>query len=112
MRCFFAVLHVCCKSCNIPQTCNTAYIPHLYDGLQSLHGKQGKKWSSKKERDDSLNAEVHQLQETLSKQQDYTQTLQTEVAQLSSACMDKSQEIGNQQAAIKQRKDNLTRCDR
>ncbi|DBB00026.1 hypothetical protein WJX77_003476 [Trebouxia sp. C0004] len=80
--------------------------------LQSLHGKQGKKWSSKKERDDSLNAEVQQLQQTLSKQQDYTQTLQTEVAQLSSACMDKSQEIGNQQAVIKQRKDNLTRCDR
>ena len=84
----------------------------MHDGLQSLHGKQGKKWTSRKERDDSLDAEVQQLQETLSKQQDYTQTLQAEVGQLSSACMDKSQEIGDQQAAIKQRKDNLTRCDR
>jgi len=96
---------------NFQQTCNTAYRP-LYDGSQSLHGKQGKRWSSRKERDDSLNAEVQQLQETLNKQQDYTQTLQTELVQLSSACMDKSQEIGNQQAAIKQRKDNLNRCDR
>lgn len=80
--------------------------------MQALRGKQGKKYGSKKERDDSLNAEVEQLQETLRKQQDNRESLQAEVAQLSSACMDKSQEIGNQQAAIKQRQDNLARADR
>ncbi len=80
--------------------------------LQALHGKQGKKYSSKKERDDSLKAEVKQLQETLRKQQDNRDTLQAQVGQLSSACMDKSQDIGNQQAAIQQRKENLARCDR
>lgn len=55
---------------------------------------------------------MKQLQETLRKQQDSRESLQADVAQLSSSCMDKSQEIGNQQAAIKQRKESLTRCDR
>ena len=80
--------------------------------VQALHGKEGKKYGSRKERDDALNAEVSQLQETLSKQQDNKQALQDEVAQLSSACMEKSQEIGNQQAAIQKRQDSLARCER
>ena len=79
---------------------------------QALHGKAGKKYGSKKERDDALNAEVKQLQETLRKQQDNRQALQDEVAQLSSSCMEKSQEIGNQQAAIQKRRENLARCER
>lgn len=79
---------------------------------QALHGKAGKKYGSKKERDDALNAEVKQLEETLRKQQDNRQALQDEVAQLSSSCMEKSQEIGNQQAAIQKRRENLARCER
>ena len=80
--------------------------------MQALHGKQGKKYSSRKERDAALNAEVKQLQETLRKQQDNRQALQAEVAQLSSACMEKSQEIGNQQSAIQKRQENLARSER
>lgn len=80
--------------------------------LQALHGKEGKRYTSKKERDDALNAEVKQLQETLRKQQDNRQALQEEVAQLSSTCMEKSQEIGNQQSAIQKRQENLARCER
>ena len=80
--------------------------------VQALHGKEGKKYGSRKERDDALNAEVKQLQETLGKQQNNRQALQDEVAQLSSACMEKSQEIGNQQAAIQKRQENLARCER
>ena len=80
--------------------------------LQALHGKEGKRYASKKERDEALNAEVKQLQETLRKQQANRQALQEEVAQLSSACMEKSQEIGNQQTAIHKRQENLARCER
>ena len=80
--------------------------------VQALHGKEGKRYGSRKERDDAVNSEVKQLQETLGKQQDNRQALQDEVAQLSSACMEKSQEIGNQQAAIQKRKENLARCER
>ena len=80
--------------------------------LQALHGKEGKRYAYKKERDEALNAEVKQLQETLRKQQANRQALQEEVAQLSSACMEKSQEIGNQQSAIQKRQENLARCER
>lgn len=59
-----------------------------------------------------LNAEVGQLRETLDKQQDSLKTLQNEVAQLSSSCMDRSQEIGNHQAAIQSRQESLMRCDK
>ena len=55
---------------------------------------------------------MEQLQETLHKQQDSLKALQKEVAQLSSTCMDMSQDIGNQQANIQQRQDSLARCDR
>lgn len=79
---------------------------------QALHGKQGRKYASKGERDEALNAEVQQLQETLHKQQDSQKALQKEVAQLSSTCMDMSQDMGNQQANIQQRQESLARCDR
>ena len=80
--------------------------------LQALHGKQGKKWGSKKERDDSLKAEIKQLQGTLQRQQESQAALQAEVAQLSSACMDRSQEIGNTKAAIKEREYSQARAER
>ena len=81
-------------------------------GLQALHGKQGKRWGSKKERDESLKAEISQLQETVQKQQESQTGLQQEVEQLSSACMDKSQEIGNHRAGIEDRQESLARADR
>ena len=80
--------------------------------LQALHGKQGRNYASKEERDEALTAEVRQLRETLHKQQDTLKTLQSEAAQLSSSCMDRSQEIGNQQANIQHRQESLVRCDR
>ena len=80
--------------------------------MQALHGKQGKKYTSRKDRDDALTAEVNQLQETLRKQQDNRQALQEEVAHLSSSCMEMSQSIGNQKSAIQTRQDSLARCER
>ena len=79
---------------------------------QALHGKQGRKYTSRAERDEVLNAEVKHLRETLHKQQDSQKALQSEVAQLSSSCMDRSQEIGNQRATIQNRQDSLAHCDR
>ena len=75
-------------------------------------GRKERSTGPGKRGDDALNAEVKQLQETLGKQQNNRQALQDEVAQLSSACMEKSQEIGNQQAAIQKRQENLARCER